>query len=110
MRTVDIEDALDRTRDPDPRKRRAALLELCPCRVRADSRPVWQRLLELSSDPEASVRSIVLHSLCDGSPRSRKDEIVLAVEAMANDPDRRLRRRARATLAQYRRTGSINVE
>ncbi len=105
-----LQDALDRTRDRDPRIRRSALLELCPCRVRSDIPIVWERLLEMRSDPEASVRSIVLHSLCDGSPRSLEREVIQAVEDIANDSDRKLRRRARVTLAQYRKTGRINVE
>lgn len=110
MRSEEIEEALARTRDRDARERRMALLDLCPCRVRADIPSVWGRLIEMRADPEASVRSLVLHALCDGSPRSREREVVQAVEAMANDPDRRLRRRARAALAQYARTGRINLD
>ena len=110
MKIEEIQDALDRTLDRDPRVRRTALLDLCPCRGRTEVTVVWDRLLEMKNDPEPSVRSLVLHSLCDGSPRSREREVVAAVEAMARDSDRGLRRRARGTLAAYRRTGRINQE
>ena len=110
MKPENIKDALDRTLDRDPRVRRTAVLDLCPCRVRTEVPVVWDRLLEMKSDPEASVRSLVLHSLCDGSPRSREREVVAAVEDMAGDSDRGLRRRARGALAAYRRTGRINQE
>ena len=110
MKPKDIKDALDRTLDRDPRVRRTAVLDLCPCRVRTEILVVWDRLLEMKRDPETSVRSLVLHSLCDGSPWSREREVVAAVEDMAGDSDRRLRRRARRALAGYRRTGRINQE
>ena len=107
MHSQDIQDALHRSFDPDVRNRRTALLELCPCHVRTDVDRVWDRILQMRDDPEPSVRSIVLHSLCDGSPSSRRREVVAALETLAHDPDRALRRRARSTLARYRRTGKI---
>jgi hypothetical protein len=75
MNKSSIEDALDRSRHPSARERRSALLELCPCEVRANVPAVWDRLVE-----------------------------------MQNDPDVRLRRRARRRMAEYRRTGRINQE
>jgi hypothetical protein len=51
----------------------------------------------------------VLHLLCDGSPRERNTEVVAAVERMQRDPDDKLRRQARKVMAQYRKTGNINV-
>ena len=39
----------------------------------------------------------------------REEEVVRAIERMYNDPDLKLRRRVRALLASYRRTGKINV-
>ena len=54
------------------------------------------------------MRSIVLHTLCDGSPEERRGEVVQALERLAQDADRRLRRRARDVLAKHRRTGRVN--
>jgi hypothetical protein len=61
------------------------------------------------ADPDTSVRSHVLHVLCDGSPRHRVDDVVCGLEALARDPDVKLRRRARKVLAHYRRTGRVNI-
>jgi hypothetical protein len=47
--------------------------------------------------------------LADGSPREREAEVVAAVERFQQDPDKRLRRRARQLMAQYRRGGRINA-
>ena len=105
-----IEDALNRSRHPSARERRWALLELCPCEVRANIPEVWDRLFEMQADGDSTVRSLVLRVLCDGSPAEREDEVVRIVAAMQNDPDVRLRRRARRTMAEYRRTGRINQE
>ena len=110
MKPEAIEEALNQSHDRDPRTRRVALMALCPCKLRTDVPRVWDRLFEMQRDPESSVRSLVLHGLCDGSPHSRVREVVVAVETLAQDPDRRLRRRARAALTQYRRTGRINLE
>ena len=100
---------LGRTRDEDPRVRRAALRELCPCDLKRNLEPAWDRVLEMVDDPDASVRSLVLHTLCDGSPEERLPEVVAALKRLARDPDRRLRRRARDVLAKHRRTGRVNV-
>lgn len=103
------DDPLLRSRDPDPRVRRRALHDLCPCAQKRASDPVWERILEMAGDPDASVRRLALHALCDGSPRAREPEIVAAVEALARDPERTVHRLARKVLAHHRRTGRINV-
>ena len=108
MNRADVEALLARTHDPAAPARREALLGLCPCHVRADVRKVWDRVLEMRTDPDAGVRSLVFHALCDGSPSAREAEIVAAVEGMRNDADRRLRRRVHGVMAAYRRTGKIN--
>ncbi len=101
--------ALEDTWSPDPRTRTAAVDQLCPCRLKADYPAVWNRLLGMATDENARVRSHVLHVLADGSPRAREAEVVQAVEGMQQDPDPGLRRRVRKLLAQYRRTGKINI-
>ena len=107
MHPDDIAAAVEQSKDDDPKQRRAALMALCPCHVRADVKAVWDRLLEMQTDEDAGVRSLVLHCLTDGSPRSREQEVVAALEGLANDPDPKLRRRARRALSDYRRTGRI---
>jgi hypothetical protein len=105
----EIEELLDATHSADARARNEALRMLCPCHVKFNDRRVWDRALEMVEDDDVKVRGTVLHLLCDGSPRERKDEIVAAVERMQRDPDDKLRRRARKVMAEYRRTGNINV-
>jgi hypothetical protein len=105
----DIDDLLDLTRSDDARERNGALRVLCPCHVKFNDPRVWDRALEMAEDPDAKVRGTVLHLLCDGSPRERNAEVVAAVERMQHDPDDKLRRRARKVMAQYRKTGQINV-
>ncbi len=100
---------LAQTHDPDPKVRKLAVHFLCPCEVKHDVPPVWDRLLAMVDDADAKVRSQVLHTLCDGSPRGRETQVVAAVQRMHDDPDEGLRRRVRKILAQYQRTGKINV-
>ncbi|MDH3686354.1 MAG: HEAT repeat domain-containing protein [Myxococcales bacterium] len=104
-----LEDVIEQSRHPDPRRRRAAIHELCPCEVKRDSAAAWDRIFEMVDDPDASVRRMVLHTLCDGSPRTREREVLAAVEEFARDPERSVHRIARKVLAQYRRTGRLNV-
>ena len=104
-----LDDVIERSRHPDPRRRRAALHELCPCEVKRDSAAAWDRIFEMVDDPDVSVRRMILHTLCDGSPRVRESEVVAAVEKFARDPDRSVYRIARRALAHYRRTGRINI-
>ena len=106
---VDVSRALELTRAADPRTRRAGIRALCPCDVKANAPAAWDRLLEMAEDPDASVRSAVLHALCDGSPREREEEVVAALARLATDRESRIRRRARGVLAAYRRTGRVNV-
>lgn len=104
-----VREQLALTFDPDPKVRKLAVHNLCPCEVKHNVPPVWDRLLAMVDDPDAKVRSQVLHTLCDGSPKERHAQVVAAVQRMHDDPDPGLRRRVRHLLAQYRRTGKINV-
>ena len=110
MVTRTVENLLRDTRDPDPRVRKHAARELCPCQIKVNLPEVWDRILELCADPDRGVRSMALHTLIDGSPRERADEIVAAFERMRDDPDPRLRRQVRKLLARQRRTGRINLD
>ena len=110
MNLLEIENLLDATQSSDPKIRKASLIKLCACHVRANKPQIWDRIFQMQTDSDAGVRSVVLHNLCDGSPHERKDEVVNAVEKLAKDSNLKLRRRARNALAVYRRTGSINTE
>jgi hypothetical protein len=64
----------------------------------------------MTGDPDRQVRRIALHTLIDGSPRSREMDVLRALEGMRDDPDLKLRRNVRKILARHRATGSINIE
>ena len=100
---------LQETYDPDPKVRKLAVHHLCPCGVKRNIPAVWERLLAMIGDVDAGVRGQVLHNLCDGSPRTYQAQVLRAIESLHDDPDPGLRRRARKFLAQYRRSGRINV-
>jgi hypothetical protein len=105
----DIVEFLQLTLDADPHIRKLAVGKLCPCHLKANHARVWDRIIELTGDEDAKVRRHVLHTLCDGSPNDRHEDVVAVIERMHNDPDLKLRRRVRGVLAQYRRSGKINV-
>lgn len=105
----EIDDLLRLTYDPDPAVRCDATQKLCPCHVQANHQRVWDRLMAMAEDPDVKVRKIVLHTLGDGSPREREADVVQTLERMYHDPDEKLRRAVRRLLAQYRRSGKINV-
>ena len=109
MNATKIEALLVETYDANPARRRKAIADLCPCHVRADREAVWGRLFELADDPDLGVRRLVFHSMIDGSPRSREREIVQAVERLREDESPKLRRQARKLLANYHRTGRVNI-
>jgi len=106
---VSLEDWLRQTRDENSKVRQRAVGNACPCHLKRNVPELWDRLIEMVTDEDVKVRSSVLHTLGDGSPRVREMEIVAAIERMWNDPDERLRRHVRKLLASYRRTGKLNI-
>ncbi len=108
-RAADIGSFLAMTYDGDPRVRRAAVAHLCPCHVKRNHKPVWERMVAMAADTDPTVRNWVLHVLTDSSPCSRQAEIAQVLHVLRADPDLKLRRKARKILAQYRRTGNLNV-
>ena len=94
---------------PDARVRRKAVQQLCPCHLKANYAPVWERVLAMVGDADPKVRGTVLHVLCDGSPRSREAQVVAALETLQHDGDAGVRRRARQVMAAYRRRGRVNI-
>jgi hypothetical protein len=109
MKARRIDALVAATHDPDPRARKVAVRELCPCVIQRNDERAWDRVLELTRDSSRDVRRIALHTLIDGSPRSRETDVVRALDAMRNDPDARLCRNARKVLARHRATGKINL-
>ncbi len=109
MARTDVDAAIDATRSCDAEERRWAVRELCACRIKANHREAWDRVLELTADSNLAVRRNALHVLVDGSPRERHAEVVEALERMRVDPDPKLRRHVRKILARYRRTGQVNL-
>jgi hypothetical protein len=108
-RLDEIDALLERTADGNPKVRAQAVQSLCPCHVKRNDPRVWDRVLQLVDDPALEVRRWVFHLLGDGSPRERASQIVAAMERFTRDSDKKLQRRARQVLAQYRRGGTINV-
>ena len=108
-RASEIGSFLEKTHDHDPRVRRAAVTHLCPCHVKRNHELVWDRMVEMAADSDPKVRNWVLHVLTDGSPRTRQDEVVQVLTRLHDDPDQKVRRKARKILAHYRRTGDLNI-
>ncbi len=104
----DVGELLNLTHHPDARVRKHSVHALCPCSLKASVDRVWDRLLDMVTD-DPKVRARVLHTLADGSPREREQEVVRALESMQHDPDAHLRRRVRQLLAHYRAGGRLNV-
>jgi hypothetical protein len=103
----DLDGLLELSRSQDSRARQLACRNLCTCHVRADDDRVWTRLLDLVADPDPGVRGDVLHAITDSTPAPRVPAVIQALESRHNDPDAGIRRRARKTLAHYRRTGKV---
>ena len=106
-RPDEVEYLLELSRSDVPEERRVAVRDLCTCRVQSDNAAIWDRLMELAHDPDVGVRRDVLHSMTDSTPAGRVSTVLEVLESRRNDPDLRLRRRIRKTLAHYRRTGEI---
>ena len=104
-----VDELLPLLSDDDPRLRSEAVRALCPCHVKAHDDRIWNRIFEMVEDEDVSVRRSVFHALGDGSPRELETQVVAAFEKLTNDPDARLKRQARKFLAQYRRTGKVNI-
>jgi HEAT repeat protein len=102
-----LDGLLELSRSEESRARQLACKNLCTCHVRADDGRVWARLLELVEDPDPLVRRDVIHALTDSTPSLRVPAVIQALESRRNDPDERIRRRVRKTLAHYRRTGKV---
>ena len=100
---------LERSRASDARTRQDALKEMCPCHVYKDIPELWDRIFEMTSDPDPAVRDQALHAIGDGSPAAVEDRMVQVTTALYSDPDPKVRKKARKMLNSYRYTGKWNV-
>ena len=104
-----VDEYLAGTHDSNPQMRKRALKAMCPCKVQKEIDQIWERVFEMVKDPDPVVRYQVLHTLCDGSPREREEEVIAALESLWNDEDDKIRRAVRRALNEYRRTGKWNI-
>lgn len=107
--SADFEEILKKTYSNKPQERKQALKEFCPCHVKKNIDVIWDRIFEMLEDESPIVRDQVVHSLCDGSPNEKEEQVIEALEKLWNDPDATVRKKVRTALNSYRRTGKWNV-
>ncbi len=104
-----VEEILEWTKHPDPKERKKALHELCPCQTFKDIAMLWDRIIEMTDDEDGAVRDQALHNLGDGSPKHLEFRILEVLEKHYNDHDMNVRKKARKMFTNYQHKGKWNV-
>ena len=84
--SAEIRHLLAASRDPDPEVRRRAVRELCPCQVKRNDPDVWERVFEMTRDPNVRVRRNALHGMIDGSPAGLAPRVVAGAPTSTTAP------------------------
>lgn len=106
---IDVDGLITLSRDTNSAIRLNALKQMCPCKVRQDIDPMWDRIFEMVKDSERDIRYQVLHTICDGSPLHLEAKVKDALDVFNRDLDKDIKRKAHKVMASYLRTGRWNV-
>lgn len=89
----DVSALVTLTKSKDARVRLKALDLMCPCQVKLDVPEFWDAVFDLAEDDDSSIRSRVLHIICDGSPPRLESRVIDTLESVFNrDSDKAIRR------------------
>jgi hypothetical protein len=72
-------------------------------------RQALAELLDASRSADPEVRRTAVRELCPCEVKTNDPDVWDRILEMRNDPDPKLRRNVRKTLARHRRTGKVNI-
>ncbi|KAI3385028.1 hypothetical protein SNEBB_005678 [Seison nebaliae] len=107
--TTSIYEVIAYSHHPSAKVRKLALVQMCPCRVHDKIELFWERVIEMVDDGSPMVRDQVLHTLCDGSPKSMDIIIGECLEKFNRDDDPSIRRKSHKAFVAWQRYGKWNI-